>query len=161
MSYKPPEAEHTLVNFLKTHQPTAPPAEQSLEHRLLTQIQQTPQASSVKLLSHVSQKSQTWLTSILLAIGLLLGAGVTWRWQQQNALEPSVPKTSSTELEAFLQESWLMTVGSSEPSLNGEFDNQTKSLESATPAATTMPDVSPPVQEWLLLLDTIESEDAP
>jgi hypothetical protein len=86
-------SEEKLINFLKEHQPTPPPASMDLERSLFESIEKEPKstiASSIKrqnLIPFINWRAA------LVACGLLIGVGLGWNsynLSQRDAAETEV-----------------------------------------------------------------------
>lgn len=132
------DPDHQLSQFLRDYCPSAPPPPLDLEAQILQRIvDESPQplANAIPQGIHASHHSGRWLSGVLVLGGILLGAGLTWRWQTQTAF--TAP--NSANLEAFLEENWSGSVGATEEVIEMESPLQGRS----------------PTQEWWQLTEAV------
>lgn len=123
------DPDHQLSQFLRDYCPSAPPPSLDLEAQILQRItDESPHARP-------QHPPRRWLSAALVLGGVLLGGGMTWRWQSQTAL---IAPTAGV-LEAFLEDSWSGSVGATEEIMGTE---------------TPLPGRSP-TQEWWPLTEAV------
>ncbi|MGK7947123.1 MAG: hypothetical protein AB4058_21910 [Microcystaceae cyanobacterium] len=93
-----PTDDDTFVAFLKTYQPSVPPASPQLESRLMAEIS-----------GHPRRKNQGFAL-LTLASAILAGLAIGGAVLQRNTLSPQIA-ISVDDLEHFLVEGWEQTLG--------------------------------------------------
>jgi hypothetical protein len=110
-------SEEKLINFLKEHQPTPPPASMDLERSLFDALEKEPKASTAS--SSKRQNVVPFLNwrAALVACGLLIGVGLGWNsynLSQRDAVETEVAEiidqTDSLSLYAIDSDTGLYDV---------------------------------------------------
>jgi hypothetical protein len=94
--------QQRLVNFLKQHRPTPPPARIDLEQSILSQISTYPLQKTVKQ----SRFQKLWLVPVAIAASLFLG----WRVEQQMH-QPVMSEAERTNVESALVATWAASSG--------------------------------------------------
>lgn len=93
-----PSDDESFVTFVKTYQPSVPPASSNLENRLMAKVKQynNPKLHKISVLA--------------LGIVTITGLGLTGLFGQRMQLSPQVT-VSHEEIESFLVQGWEETVG--------------------------------------------------
>ncbi|MDX2232172.1 MAG: hypothetical protein NW220_21230 [Leptolyngbyaceae cyanobacterium bins.349] len=104
-----PEDDSPLTQFLKHHAPNVPAASADLEERLLTLIEQSPQATtSLPPVRRSRPRDRrphgVWLLPTAIAAGLV--AMVSY----QTLLPPQPSEAELAELETFIESTWQGTL---------------------------------------------------
>lgn len=117
-----PEDDKPLTEFLKQHQPVAPPARVDLEDQILTAVEATISPKKFvwrdrRTSSGTSQRRQAWLIPSTIAAGII----VTVVGYRAFAPTPQPNPAEVADLEAFIENNWSNTV-TSDPSADHTYD---------------------------------------
>lgn len=107
------EEDKPLTEFLKQHQPVAPPASVNLEYRIMREIETNISPEEFfrrdrSQSSGTAQRHQVWLIPSAIAAGVI----ATVIGYRTFAPAPQPSPAEAAELEAFIESSWSNTVAS-------------------------------------------------